>query len=213
MSYFIYLTLLALAFIFSIWSKKSDQPLRIFPVLLLFSVLAEATVFVLVFVLGIKPQYLLVYHLYIPIEYTLLSMYFARTIKGRKTMIAYFILLGVVISLCVYLSLHRGFFSFPGMNLNVAGVVLIVWSVVALFTIKPVVNTAIYKIPVFWISIGFLVYYSGSFFHNFIYEYLKMSENKLAESLNDIINKGSNDVLYICLSIAFICSNRLMKST
>lgn len=102
---------------------------------------------------------------------------------------------------------------FPGDNLNLAGTILIIWSIVALFTIKPMENIYIYRLPVFWISVGFLVYYTGNFFHNFIYEYLKASGPDLAEALNDIINKGSNDILYICLSMAFICSDRLTKYT
>ncbi len=213
MSYYIYLALLLLAFVLSIWCKKSDRPLAIFPVLLFFSVLAEATVYVLVFVFQFKPQFLVIYHIYIPIEYALLSLYFAQTINGRYTQVIYIVMLIVVLSLCILLSFTGGLFKYPGMNLNVAGIALIAWSIMTLFTIKPMVNTAIYKIPVFWISVGFLIYYCGSFFHNFIYEYLKGNESKLAESLNDLINKGSNDVLYICLSVAFLCSNRLTKST
>lgn len=213
-SYYIYLVLLGISFLLGLWCRKSDPSLNIMVWLLLFSVLAEAIVYVLAIQLAIKPEFFLVYHIYVPLEYLFLSYYFSRQIKLQHSHQVFYALAIAVVAIDFYLSVISGnVFSYPGRNLNVSGILIVFWSATALFNVRPEVNRSLFSFPVFWIGTGYLLYYSASFFHNFIYGILVKSQAELAEALNDIINKGANDVLYICISIAFICSHRLMKST
>lgn len=212
--YYTYLILLSISCLLGFWSRKPDPDLRIIMWLLLFSVITESIVYVLAIVLKLKPEYFAVYHIYVPLEYLLLSYFFSKKIDWKYSRSIFFLLAIVIIALNFWLTFFVGDpFSYPGKNLNVSGFFLIAWSSAALFFIKPQANKSIYSFPIFWISIGFLIYYSVSFFHNFIYGILFTSRVELAEALNDIINKGANDVLYICISIAFICSHQQTKSS
>jgi hypothetical protein len=213
-AYYIYLILLLVACLLGFWCRKSDHTLKIIMWLLFALVVTEAIVYVMAITMKLKPQFFLLYHIHVPIEYLFVSLYFSKHIAWARINTAFYLLAGMVVLVDIYLSLIAGdVFSYPGKNLNVSGFLIIAWSATALFSIRPEIDRSIFSFPVFWIGIGFLIYYSGSFFHNFIYGLLIKSDSGLAAKLNAIINKGVNDVLYICISIAFICSHRLKKYT
>ena len=73
----IYLSVLTISMVLSWWCNKGNKSLKLFPLLLSIAVLTEGIVNVAYFALGYtKEQYQPIYHVYIPIEYTLLASYF-----------------------------------------------------------------------------------------------------------------------------------------
>jgi len=206
-----YYGLLLVSFLLSVWSIKTDRSIGVLTSLIGLSILTEITVYVMYYKLELKPEFYIAYHIYIPFEYSLLSYYFLLHITDvtarriMQTSIPLFVITSVIISF------YKGTHVYPGINLNLEGVLIIIWTTIALFSIKPSGKTSIFHLPIFWVSVGVLVYYSGGFFFNFIYQYLTEGQSEVAKSLNAFINKGLNCFLYISFIVAFICSNRLRK--
>jgi len=202
----LYLGLLFLSFILSFKSLKYDKSMRIFPLLLFLSLTTEAIVYLMFFALEKKPQFYVIYHIYILIEYSLLCYFFQLNTKNSslRKIIKYSIPLFIITSTAI--SIFTGYYIYPGHNLNLAGFLIIIWTTITLFNIEPQENLSLFHLPLFWISIGVLTYYSGSFFFNGVYQYFIENNSELAKGLNGWINKGLNYVLYTCFSIAFICT-------
>lgn len=206
----IYLTLLSICLLLSLFTYKADNSLKIFPSLLGLSLTTEILVDILYFILEYKKEYNIIYHIYIPIEYAFISYFFYlnnnKIKKYIEISIPLFILIsglisGIVISIT----------DFPGLNFNLSGLLLILWSVITLFSVPPTANISITKLPVFWICIGILVFHAGIFFFNGVYEYIQQKNSLLAQQLHRLTIKSLNYIMYICFSIAFICSHRMKK--
>lgn len=207
----LYLFLLGVSFALSLWCVKNDKTFWLLSTLLGLSILTELAVYFMYFVLEWKPQFFAVYHIYIPLEYTLLSYFLTQYISSTAAKRLIFISIPIFIIGSLSITILTGPFIFPGSNLNAEGILIIVWTMVALFSIKPISDTPIFRLPIFWISVGLLVYYAGGFFFNFTYQYLQETESALARVLNGIINKGLNYILYTFMIIAFLCSNHLKR--
>ena len=204
-----------MAFIVSITVRKTDRGLTTIFILLGASVLTEAIVFVLNSLLGYtSEQFYIIYHFYIPLEYLFISLFFAQCMDNKA--ISSIILWSIipVVGLSLYFSFFvLGLESFPGVNLNLIGMPIILWASITLLSLKPLIDSPIYFHPYFWICSGFLFYYSENFFHNFIYDFIKSENNTLGKILNNFVNKSSNFILYTSIIVGFICQKRLTKST
>ena len=211
--YVAYLGILCASLLFSLWAARHDAEVWILTLLLALAVLTEATVYVMYYLLALKPQFFAVYHIYIPFEFALLSLYFSRHVHIVlvKKIIAVAIPVFAVCS--VWLTYQNGLFTYPGNNLNLEGFLIIIWAVISLFSIQPKTDVSLFKLPVFWMSVGVLLYYSGGFFFNFVYQYISSEQSEIVRRLNELVNKGLNFVLYTFMIISFVCSNRLSKSS
>jgi len=207
----IYLTLLILCLLISLFTYKQSKSLKIFPLLLCLSLITEITVDFMYFLLNYDNEYNIIYHIYIPLEYSFLSYFFYlnnshQVKKYIEVSIPLFILASGLISGFVI-----SITDFPGLNFNLAGTLLILWSVITLFSVQPTANVSITSLPVFWICIGILVFHTGIFFFNGVYEHIQQKNSLLAQQLHRLTIKSLNYIMYICFSIAFICSHRMKK--
>lgn len=210
--YLIFLTSSLAICLYSSPSFEHNKSLKVFPILLFFSVFTEAFVNILRYVFNYSiSSYQFIYHLYIPIEYTLLSYFFylnnnAQVRKYIMYSVPFYILVSGLLSLKIIT-----FANYPGLNFNLEGVLLIAWSLITLFSVQPSATISIIKLPVFWICLGILIFHAGIFFFNNVYDELLQQNSVLAQNLHRLIIKSLNYILYICFSIAFICSNQMKK--
>lgn len=206
----LYLSFLTVSFAICLYAYPSferNRSFKVLAVLLGFSVVTELIVNVLRYIYGYKiSDYLFIYHLYIPLEYALLAYFFYlnNNQKVKKIImlsIPTFILASFFISLkIITLKEH------PGLNFNLSGVLLITWSLITLFSLQPDATVSYTRLPVFWICMGILIFHAGIFFFNTIYNDLLEQNSELAQSLHRLTIKCLNYILYICFSIAFLCS-------
>lgn len=212
----IYLLLLVLAFLLSIYyypSFSHNPSFKIFPYLLGFSIITEAVVNILGYIYRFKAvEYIFVYHIYIPIEYTFLAYFFyLNAISKFKKYIILSIPAYTALSIFLSFIVYSGR-SHPGLNLNIEGVLLVFLSLSALLTIKPVHPIIpITRLPLFWVCLGIIIYHSGTFVFNGVYNKLLESNSVIIKNLNLFSVKLPNYLLYVCFSISFICSNQMKK--
>ncbi len=101
--------------------------------------------------------------------------------------------------------------DFPGLQMNLLGFLLISISLYVLLTLEPIYDIPIYKHPVAWICIGIIVFYTGTFFLNGIYNYLVETKSKSRILIHTIINNGLNCFMYSCFIVGLTCSHLLKK--
>jgi hypothetical protein len=186
--------------------------LRIFPWLMGLTVVVEATTGILSYGYNINPYW--VYHFGAPLLDSLAAYFFYLNIEDRiikKTLV-------VVVAAYVITSLALTFFfyqltDFPGLSTNLAGIIMIGGSLYVLLTLDPIFNIPIYKHPLAWICIGFIVFNTGTFFLNGIYNYLVESKSESRILIHHIINQGLNCFMYASFMVGLICSHRLKKFT
>lgn len=177
--------------------------------LLLVSIAAEATVEII----GPgRQKHYLVYHLFVPVEYTLVTLALRSKMPNphlRKLML-YSVFAFWPLTLFISFVL-QSFTGFPGTNAAIEAVLVIGWSLLSLVYIEPVSELSIFRLPVFWVALGFLVYSSGTVALNSVYEYLRNSYTIRALSLFQIISSVSNCLLYIFLTIGILCHQERIK--
>ena len=208
----LYLLSISISLGLSVWCFKGEKSLKVFPYLLFLSLITEIIVDICYFILDI--DYHIIYHIYTPLEYLLFASYFYIYHKSQVikilvvTSIVIFTLLSVFISTeIININVH------PGLNDNVEGFFLIILSSFTLLTINLNPKISIISLPVFWICLAILIFHSGIFLFNGLYNYLVAKKSVIAQPLHQLIIKNFNYLLYILFSIAFICSNRMKKYT
>jgi hypothetical protein len=213
LGYLFYLVLLVGAWWLSIRCRKSDPALRYFPYLMTLTLLTEGSMAFVYFVLH-RPAPLVAYHLYQPASYCLYALFFADYLHEpwkRGAVLAtipVYVLSSTLISWRV-----TGTDLYPGLNYNIEGLLLITLSVITLFSLRVEATVSILRLPVFWICCGLLVFHAGIFFFNFLFPRLLVNNHALARRLQDLLIQNLNYLLYLSFSVAFLCSNRIMKST
>jgi len=211
--YLYFLTLSLAICLYAYPSFERNKSLKVFAVLLSFSVITELIVNAMRYVFGYGiSDYMFIYHLYIPLEYALLAYFFY--LNNDNQTVKKFILLSIPLFMVLSILLSLNIISpkeHPGLNLNLEGLLLITWCLIKLFSIRPSATTPNYRLPIFWICIGILIYHTGTYYYNHIYDNLLNINSELAQSLHRLTHKSLNYVLYICFSIAFLCSNQMKK--
>lgn len=151
-------------------------------------------------------EFVWIYHIYVTFEYALFGLYFMQGMrKNYRRAIAVTILLFTLASLSIsYWYYH--FRSFPGVNINTAGVLICLICTYKLLTLDIHQHDAIYKHPDFWICLGQLIFFGGTFFSNGLYTYLLKTDAELAKQLFASINKPLNLIQYSCVIIGFLCA-------
>jgi hypothetical protein len=151
-------------------------------------------------------EFIWVYHVYAIFDYALYCIFFMQLASPKmKKLIKISILIFAMISLSIsYFYYH--FKTFPGAVINTEGVFLCIICMYALLNLDIHLFDTIYKHPDFWISLGLLVFFAGTFFSNGLYTYMREIDAVRAKKLFDIINKPFNLIQYSCFIIGFICA-------
>jgi hypothetical protein len=154
--------------------------------------------------------YLNIFKLFISVEYTLLSLIISTFINSStKRLIirsSIFILVPIFIFIELYLADQSR--SYKYLDLMIGAPFLCVWTILYLFeTVKQEEDFEVTRNPMFWISLGNLLFFSGSFFSYGFGSYLAYKGSDLAETIFWIA-RVLNILLYILYFIGFLCLRR-----
>jgi hypothetical protein len=208
--YFTFLTSSLAISLYCYPSFEQNKSLKIFPWLLTISLLTEVGVNILHYVF--EQSFLFMYHFYIPVEYALLAYFFYLNSTHPDVKKSILISIPAFILVSIYISVKISpITTHPGLNFNLAGMLLIIWSLLTLFSVNPTANVSMVRLPIFWICLGILIFHCGIFIFNGVYNYLLQNHTQLAKDLHKLIIKNLNYLLYICFSTGFICSNQMKK--
>ncbi|RXK62384.1 hypothetical protein ESA94_05080 [Lacibacter luteus] len=177
--------------------------------LLSFSIITE----IAVEIIGKETNgYYFLYHFFIIIEYIFITLILKRWITNKWVQKIMMISLFVFCFASLLISLFVQDFSFfPSINANIEGMLIITWCIISFFSIVPLENTAIYQLPVFWVTLAFFIYFAGTLGINGVYNHLLSQEAATAKKIYGIFNSVSNYVLYILLTIGILCHNQDRK--
>ncbi len=206
---YIYFSFLVTSLILSIFCYKKDKALYVFPILLSVAFITEIAVLILWYY---KKSFFFLYHIYLPIEYSLLAYYFYLTIDNPlvKKVILYSIPSFIMLSLMFTLEIVSSS-KYPNFQTNIECFLLVIWSTITIFTIDVKEDINIISLPVFWVCTAVLIYHCGVFSYTGVFNYLMELKPELFNKLEFYVLKILNYILYTCLSIAFICSHRMKR--
>lgn len=153
-----------------------------------------------------KMEFIWIYHIYALFDYTLFSIYFMQLVspKFQRWIVASIILFVLISASISYW--YYNFKSFPGANINTEGVFICIICIYVLLNLDIRRYDAIYKNPDFWISLGVVIFFSGTFFTNGLYTYLYQIDKQQAIKLFNIVNSPLNLIQYTCYIIGFLCA-------
>jgi len=147
-----------------------------------------------------------VYHLFVIIEYSLFCLHYLKTIstnyRWRAGLSIYlFAAFSFSVSWLVY---H--FKLFPGMNINLEGILLFILYTHLVFNLEVDRDIPIYMVPDFWIAVAVLLFYGGCFVCNGLFA--PLTELKMGQPLDlyYIIIAPLNLVFYTFIIIGLLCS-------
>lgn len=153
-----------------------------------------------------KQEFIWIYHIYALFEYTLLCLYFMQLASPKmRKLVIFSIPLFVIISLSISHWYYR-YSAFPGANINTEGVFICIICTYVMLNLDIHQYRTIHRNPDFWICLGLLVFFAGTFFSNGLYTYLFSMDPERAFQLFGIINKPLNLTLYVCFIIGFLCA-------
>lgn len=200
----VYFLLLSITLFLSVWKNRGTS-LSIFSILLSISLITEIINYTLYKILRNQNIENFIYQIYIPMEFILLTLIFQKnTVEDRKrNMLPYILIIFLFIDILILGFL--GFNIFPGQILNVEGFFVTIISVNLLLNLPFHINIPVYKNPLLWIGTGLLLYYSSSFIYNGLYNYLFFYKPQVHNALYNVMMKVPNYLLYIFLSIGFLC--------
>jgi len=155
-----------------------------------------------------------VYHYFVLAEYTLITMTLRSFIENRLIKVAMLFSIPVFILFSLYISLIlKTLKDYPSININIESMLLIIWCLLSFISIRVVNDLSIFKLPVFWCTFAFFVYFSGTISFNSIYNLLLEKNQERARTLFSIFNLSFNYILYIFLTIGIISFRWAEKSS
>jgi hypothetical protein len=207
----IYYGLMFAAFCICLHACKTETKLRTLALLLFFSIIAESVVEICKFH---KLNHRFVYHIYIPLEYIFLSFFLKSQAVSKRIKQIIAVSIPVYILLAIFLSFYIiDLSAFPGIHFNIEGLLLIFFVSIVFFNVEVSSDHSIFRLPFFWIAIGLLLFHSGLFFFNGVYNHLLRSKSDSAAFLQKIVNTNLNYLLYLFWIIGFLCSIRNKRYT
>ena len=196
-----YYMLMVIAFIISISYKLPDSA-KILSILLFISIITELIVEACK---AYDIRYYLLYQIFTPIEYVLISMYFYKAIFDFAFKRYVKISMIVFVSICATeTAINSNALEFPRLLCYIECFLIILTAVVALLLIDVDSSRPIYKIGDFWFSIAFLFFNSALF----IVLFFDQQQSLEIRAIFSIINKSANCLLYVLLSVGFLCLER-----
>lgn len=153
------------------------------------------------------PEFHNLARLFFAAEYTLLTLIISTFIHSRtKRLImrsSIFVLVPVFV--LIELNLLEQNWSNKYLDLLIGSPFICLWTILYLFeTVKQEEEFEVTKNPMFWISLGNLLFFSGSFFSYGFGSYLAYKGSGLAETIFWIA-RVLNILLYILYFIGFLC--------
>lgn len=147
-----------------------------------------------------------IFHLYQPLEYILLALYFLAIIKNqlaRKIIVISIPL--VLVSNFLNSILIQKIHESPTYLFLTAAFFFCIWSIIYFVELLNSRNDGIlWKNPDFWITTGILFFYAGCFFQMGLSNLIKRENLSLATNLY-IINHLLNIILYSSFTYGFLC--------
>lgn len=194
---------------FSCCFYARQQEIWFLSVLLIITSFIEITVLILI---SKKIVFVWLYHLYNLVEYALLCLFLVPIVRSKsvaklvKYSIPIFIVGGFLLSLLFY-----RFKGFPGLNINIEGILLFILCVYILFTLEVTEDTPVFKTTDLWICSGILIFFGTTFFYNGIYTRIVDIDEGQAVKLFSIINRPLNIILYSFIIIGILCLPKKLK--
>lgn len=205
----LYFSSLVVCFLTSLFTYKYNKGLKVFP-LLMGTTLAVEIVSHLLSNNRISP--FPIYHFFIPVNGVMFAYIFYYSVDSKSTRKIISIATGLFVTATLLITvLYYRLADFPGIPLNILGIFSIAMSLFVILTLNPIYEIPIYKHPLTWICLGIIVFFTGTFFLNGIYNYLIETRSRERIMVHNIINNGLNCFMYSCFAIGMICSHRLKK--
>jgi hypothetical protein len=176
------LSCLVAAGIYLILDAKGRKEFAIFGALLIASALADISQYVFFFWLGLSAN--VVATVYQLIEIILLCLWYRKQLAGSLNPLVFNIALTLLLAFgLVNMFGIQGWNNINSYTRIPHGIVMIVFSLVYFYTLlKGLPTRSVQRLPMFWINIGVLFYYSGTFFVMIFTDYL--------------VNVLKNDLIY-----------------
>lgn len=206
---YIYFALLLTCLVSVALYYKKNKSLIYILLLLIFSILTEVGGLICQY---FQRNYYPLYHLFTPIEYSLIANFFYLNHNSItfKKLIFYSIPIFIIFSiLCSTFFIPLN--NYPGFQYNIEGILVITWSLTSLFKLSPKNTTPLYSHTLFWIASGFFIFHTGIFFINGVFNYFFMEKNDILTHIHTIINVAFNYILYIFILVGILCSRKIAK--
>jgi hypothetical protein len=209
--FLIYLCILFASFCCCIINRKNlPAYFRFFILFTGVTFIVESIGFYLLFYTPRQTYFL--YHFYVPFEYAVLALVYSKAIsKSWKKKV---ILISVPAFWLLHLFLSLFIQKIEGDNsyaIMVSLILIVVLSLGYYYELLQKEGSApLFRDPLFWISTGNLIFYSGVFFLMGFLQYLAKEDLALAKKLM-VINYSLNYILYSLYSIGFLCTTQNRK--
>jgi hypothetical protein len=218
----IYNSTLCITLLTSLWAWcRGNKEIPILAVYLFIAVFTEAMVLIFKFNYLQEDETSLrriFYFLYIPIEYLCLAAYFYQVNHSKPIRQAifisvpvYFIISAIIFSLLLsgieYPLSKENTFPFPG-QYNIEGVLLIIFSVITMFSVKVSPQRKLSGYLYYWICLGLLIYHTAIFISVALTKSNPVDANTFIKWLSEGINNTANILMYILFMIGFIRSTK-----
>jgi hypothetical protein len=198
-----YYLLLFFAAILTLPPARYDKSLYFITALLLCSLVEE--------LIHASVKTYLVYHIYVPIYYDLFMAYFLANIPLKKirfalifTMVAF-----PIVSLWLSYPFTMPPDKEPGFQINMGGILMIVWCLIGLYYLNVEDETPLYKRPLIWICISTIIFYSSILIVLGISNYV--SKDLMDHYLRPV-RIGLVLFYYLLMTIGMLCSLSPRKS-
>ncbi len=209
--YYLYHSLIFLALLLSIIAYFRGNKKLIFLVLILL------LAFIVELLTGIFKFYKIkgaawMYHAYNLAEYPLFCLYYLKAIQ--TFVFRWWIILSVPVYILLCLSFSYFIYHFqslPAYNIDLEGFLLFIIYTHLLFNLNLPKRMFIHAHPDFWIVIGVLIFYGGTFVFFGLYPKLIHLDHVKTIQLYGMIAGPLNIILYTCLITGFLCSIRNRK--
>jgi len=203
--YWVYYLLLFINYLLYLAVRKLDRQLLPIGILLLFSLIVELFV---EWHINRSISYYFLYHVYGPIEYVMLCLYFKNFLPQRlKKVVSWSILFVVPASLLISYKLIS-FTGYQGLNTAIRGTLIILIGITCLFSL-PVENfKTIFESPAFTIITAYIIFFSGTLLSNGVYNGLLKqypSEKPYYQKIHSFVNLSFNYLLYLLIATSLIC--------
>lgn len=144
---------------------------------------------------------------FIAVEYTFLSLIIASFIHSRTKRLIIISSIFILVPVLVFIqaALVDKSESYKFLDLMIAAPFICAWTILYLFeTVQQEADFEVTKNPMFWISLGNLLFFSGSFFSYGFGSYLAFKGSEMADTIFWIA-RVLNILLYILYFIGFLC--------
>jgi hypothetical protein len=148
-----------------------------------------------------------IFHLYQPVEYALLALYFYGIIKQPVVKKAILVSMPIVlVANILNATIGQGLGKLSTYTFLFSAFLFCVWAIMYFRQLLSTeIDIVIWENPNFWICIGVLFFYGGVFFQMGLTNYLIQTDRPMAEFLYKLINHLLNVVMYGLFTYGFIC--------